>query len=107
MGKQMMLAIALALGASPVVVAAAVAETADEQQACMNDAFQLCGDAIPDRSKVFYCLVNKRTEISPGCRVAMAPYLPAEPVVAMKKSPPPPHDKTAKTKGPLNILPTH
>ena len=100
MRKQIMLAIGLALGAGTV----ALAETADEQQACMNDAFQVCGDAIPDREKVFHCLVTKHNEISPACRVAMAPYLPAEPVVAMKKSPPP-HDKSAKTKGPLNITP--
>jgi hypothetical protein len=103
MRKQIMLATFLALAAGT----AAHAETAEEQQACMNDAFQFCGDAIPDRSKVFYCLINNRNVISPGCHVAMTPYLPAEPVVAMKKSSPTPapHDKNAKSKGPLNITP--
>ncbi len=96
----MMLAVGLALSAGT----AAFGETAEEQQACMNDAFQFCGDAIPDRSKVFYCLVNNRNQISPACRVAMAPYLPADPEVAMKKSPAQ-HEKGAKSKGPLNIAP--
>jgi hypothetical protein len=107
MTKQMMLAIGLALSAGTIGVCAGTAafgQSADDQQACMNDAFQFCGDAIPDRSKVFYCLVNNRSQISPGCRVAMAPYLPAEPVVAMRKSPAS-HDKTAKSKGPLSLTP--
>jgi len=104
MRKQIMLAIGLALGAGTV----ALAETAEEQQACTNDAFQFCQDAIPDRTKVFYCLVNNRNLISAACHTVMAPYFPAEPVVAMKKAsaPPPPHDnKSAKTKGPLNLTP--
>jgi hypothetical protein len=36
----------------------------------------------------------------------MAPYLPAEPVVALRKpAAPAPHDKNAKTKAPLNLTP--
>lgn len=105
MRKHLLLAVGLALGAGPSV---AVADSADEQQACMNDAFQFCGDAIPDRSKVFYCLVNNRHQISAACHSAMAAYLPPDqPVLAMKKPSPQheTHEKSAKTKGPLNITP--
>ena len=31
---------------------AASAETQEEQNACMNDAFNVCGHAIPDRDRV-------------------------------------------------------
>ena len=44
---------ALLLALLPV---AATAETQEEQQACMNDAFSVCGDAIPDRDRVAACL---------------------------------------------------
>jgi hypothetical protein len=99
--RQTALAILLALGASTV----AVAETQEEQQACMNDAFQLCQNFIPDRTKVFTCLVDNRSNLSVACHTVMTPYFPPEPVV-LKKPQPAPREKTAaKTKGPLNITP--
>jgi hypothetical protein len=98
------LAILLAFGAQT----AALAETQEEQQACMNDAFQFCQNFIPDRNQVFTCLVNNRNQLSVACHTVMAPYFPPEPV-ALKKQPGPgaaAHDKSAaKTKGPLNIAP--
>jgi hypothetical protein len=100
MKKQIALAIALALGAGTI----ALAETAEEQQACTNDAFQFCQDFIPDRNRVFTCLVKNRNQISAACHTVMAPYLPAEPVVVLKKQPAP-RDRSAKTKGPLNLTP--
>jgi hypothetical protein len=96
------LAVVLALGASTV----ALAETAEEQQACTNDAFQFCQNFIPDRNRVFSCLVSNRDQLSVACHTVMAPYLPAEPVAVMKKQPAPPvHDRSAKTKGPLSLTP--
>jgi hypothetical protein len=102
MRKQIALAIVLALGAGTV----ALAETAEEQQACTNDAFQFCQNFIPDRNRVFTCLADNRNKLSVACHTVMAPYLPAEPVVALKKPPAPaPHDRSAKSKGPLNLTP--
>jgi hypothetical protein len=99
------LAILLALGAE----AAALAETQEEQQACMNDAFQLCQNFIPDRNQVFTCLVNNRNQLSVACHTVMTPYFPPEPVVALKRQPgsgaAPRERSAAKTKGPLNIAP--
>ncbi|HEY6254251.1 MAG TPA: cysteine rich repeat-containing protein [Xanthobacteraceae bacterium] len=102
LSKQFALAIVLALGAATV----ARAETAEEQQACTNDAFQFCQSAIPDRTRVFNCLVSNRDQISPACHTAMAPYLPVDAKrQAAAPSPSPAHEKTAKTKGPLNLTP--
>lgn len=104
MSKQIAFAIFLALGAATFGASNAVrAETAEEQQACTNDAFQFCQNAIPDRSRVFNCLAGNRERISPACRTAMAPYLPVE---AKRQAAAPAHEKALKTKGPLNIAPT-
>jgi len=54
---------------------AAHAETEEGRQACMNDAFQFCGDAIPDHERVFRCLEARKQQISAACRANM----PAEP----------------------------
>ena len=43
---------ALAFAFLALAPAAASAETQDEQNACMNDAFNVCGHAIPDRERV-------------------------------------------------------
>ena len=62
----------VALGANT----GAVAETWEGRGACMNDAFRFCQSAIPDRGRVFGCLVDNRDQLSPACHSAMAPYLP-------------------------------
>jgi hypothetical protein len=38
------------------------------EQACTNDAFRLCNDAIPDRAKVGACLRRNARSLSPDCR---------------------------------------
>src|ERR1700748_3450201 len=52
-----------------VLPTAGWAYTADQQQACMGDAFSLCGSEIPDVQRVTACMVRKQAELSPGCRV--------------------------------------
>ena len=64
MRKQIALAIVLALGAGTVALAA----TPEAEQACTNDAFQFCQNFIPDRNRVFSCLVENRRQISVACR---------------------------------------
>ena len=46
----------------------AFAETAEERQACTNDAQTHCADEIPDREKVYGCLVKKVNQLSPSCK---------------------------------------
>jgi len=43
------------------------AYTADQQQLCSDDAFRLCSSAIPDVDRVTACMIQRRTELSPGC----------------------------------------
>lgn len=89
-----------------------VAQSQDEQQACTNDAFQFCGNFIPDRTRVFNCLVENRNVISVPCHTVLSPYLPVETPVVIKKPPvarPKSVNTTAKTpkpKGaPLSLSP--
>jgi hypothetical protein len=64
---------------SSLFAAAAHAYTPEQQQACSPDAFRLCGDAIPDVDRVTACMIRKRSELSPGCRVY---FRSPEPVAA-------------------------
>jgi hypothetical protein len=52
----------------------ASAESQDEQNACMNDAFTVCGQAIPDRDRVAACLAQNINRISAPCRTVMMRY---------------------------------
>jgi len=45
------------------------AYTAEEQQACSDDAFRLCSAEIPDVDRVTVCMIRNKAQLSPGCRV--------------------------------------
>ena len=64
--------LALALVLIVAAPAAALAETAEERQACMDDAFNVCGHAIPDRDRVEACLYQNKSKISAACRAVLA-----------------------------------
>jgi len=66
------LAVALAFLAFAPMTASA--ETQDEQQACMNDAFNICAQEIPDRDRVAACLARNMKRISFACRTVMMRY---------------------------------
>jgi hypothetical protein len=99
--KQATLAVAFTLTS----FASAFAETPEERQACTDDAFRVCQDAIPDRDRVFACLIANSTALSPLCRHALEPYL-------VTQAPPRPTTKgKAKvgkkvTKRPVNLAPS-
>ncbi len=44
------------------------------QQACGNDVFAMCGDAIPDRGRIEACLRRNFSRVSATCRHYMASY---------------------------------
>jgi hypothetical protein len=44
------------------------AETEAERQACLNDAQTHCPDEIPDRERVYACLVDKVAQLSAPCK---------------------------------------
>jgi Ni/Co efflux regulator RcnB len=56
------------------IPAPTLAQSQEEQQACMNDAFTVCGDAIPDRDRVAACLAQNINRVSAPCRTVMARY---------------------------------
>ena len=76
----------IALGSAFLVLApvAVTAETQEEQQACMNDAFNICGQAIPDRDRVAACLTQNLDRISSACRTVMLRYSKAPQVSRAK-----------------------
>jgi hypothetical protein len=69
-------AIALSLS---FLSSAAHAYTPEQQQACTPDAFRLCGNAIPDVDRVTACMIARKSQLSPGCRVY---FRSPEPVAA-------------------------
>jgi hypothetical protein len=45
-----------------------------EQQACEGDVYKLCGQAIPDQTRIEKCLRKKWSKVSQNCRKTMASY---------------------------------
>jgi hypothetical protein len=69
------LTLVLALSAG-MLSTAAIAQTAEEQQACMNDAFRVCSATIPDRARTTACMVQHKSQLSTACQVVMDKYAP-------------------------------
>jgi hypothetical protein len=73
----MRLTLAIALTASALSTAA-LAQSAEDQQACMNDAFRVCSATIPDRARTTACMVQNKAKLSSACQAVMAKYAPPE-----------------------------
>jgi len=66
----------LALAAVAFFSTAAMAD----DQACMGDAFSICGQFIPNRERVAECLFSNRSRVSVACRTSLTHFRPrAEP----------------------------
>lgn len=83
----MRMRIPLAVALFALAPVGAPAETQEEQQACMNDAFNVCGHAIPDRDRVAACLAENLSRISNECRTVMLRYSKPEPVARPRMRP--------------------
>jgi hypothetical protein len=66
----LLLATALSVSISP---AAGQSYTPEQEQACTGDAFRLCSSEIPDVGRVTACMVAKKDQLSPPCRVYFRP----------------------------------
>jgi len=66
----LMLATALSFSMLP---GASQAYTPEEQQACSGDAMQFCGEFVPDVDRITACMIRKKSQLSPGCRVFFGP----------------------------------
>ncbi|OAF06380.1 hypothetical protein AYJ54_17240 [Bradyrhizobium centrolobii] len=58
--------IALAILIQP---GAGFAYTPEQQQACSPDAMRLCGEFVPNVDAITACMVQKKAQLSPPCRV--------------------------------------
>lgn len=57
---------ALAVLAGP---GTAQAYTPEQQQACTPDAMRLCGEFVPNVDAITACMIQKKSQLSPQCRV--------------------------------------
>jgi hypothetical protein len=91
---KMMIATSFALTA---LGTGANAYTAEQQQMCTGDAMRLCASEIPDVDRVTACMIQKRAQLSDGCK-AVFQYVPTA-VTPVNDAPP------AKPAKPLNLNP--
>ena len=91
MKKQIIIALVAALSGMTV----GLAQPQEGQQGCINDAFRLCQDAIPDHERVFQCLASHKDLLSAGCHAFMDSSLPLDKRPLKKEIP---QTKSAKGK---------
>ena len=77
----LMLATALAVSTLP---AAGQGYSQEQQQACTPDAMRLCGAYIPDVDRITVCMIQNKSQLSPGCRAHFRPEPSAAPVNAAR-----------------------
>ena len=77
---------------------AAQAYTAEQQQMCTGDAMRLCASEIPDVDRVTACMVQKRAQLSDGCK-AVFQYVPPAAATPVNYAP------STKPGKPLNLNP--
>lgn len=65
-----MLAMALSISSLP---AAGQGYSQEQQQACTPDAMRLCGAYIPDVDRITACMIQNKSQLSPGCRAHFRP----------------------------------
>ena len=67
LGAGLLLALSLAVWASPAAAQRSDDAGMQNQNACQGDAQRLCNEFIPDRSKVASCLFKNKRQLSPAC----------------------------------------
>jgi len=92
---KMLIATTIALAA---LSTAGQAYTQEQEQMCTGDAMRLCSSEIPDVDRVTACMVQKRAQLSDGCK-AVFHYVP--PAAATPAS----YTPAAKPSKPLNLTP--
>jgi hypothetical protein len=91
----LILAAALSVSMSPV---AGQGYTPEQQQACTGDAMRLCGAFVPDVDRITVCMIENKSQLSPGCRAFFRPG--PEPVAASRAARKPVSTKPHKPKKP-------
>jgi hypothetical protein len=94
------LAAAVSVSMSP---AASQGYTPEQQQACSGDAMRLCGAYVPDVDRITVCMIQNKSQLSPGCRVFFRPD--PEPVAASRAARKPLTIKPATARKPVAARP--
>ncbi len=95
----LMFATALAVSMWP---AASRAYSPEQEQACTGDAMRLCSAYIPDVDRITVCMIQNKSQLTPGCRV----HFRSEPSrVAPVKAGMPLGITPAKTRKPVSAKP--
>jgi hypothetical protein len=76
---------------------AANAHTPEQEQMCTGDAMRLCSSEIPNVERVTACMVQKRAQLSDGCKAVFHYVPPAATPVNYAPS--------ARPSKPLNLTP--
>ncbi|MDI1266034.1 MAG: hypothetical protein PS018_22550 [bacterium] len=92
---KMLIATAFAVAA---LSTAAQAYSAEQEQMCAGDAMRLCSAEIPDVERVTACMVQKRAQLSDGCK-AVFHYVPPATATPVSYAP------TARPSKLLNLTP--
>jgi len=80
-----------------LLTSASYAYTDEQQQMCTGDAMRLCSSEIPDVDRVTACMVQKRAQLSDGCKAVFQYVPPAATPVSYAPS--------TKPSRPLNLAP--
>jgi hypothetical protein len=92
---KMLIATTFALAA---LSTSAQAYTPEQEQMCTGDAMRLCSSEIPDVERVTACMVQKRAQLSDGCK-AVFQYVPPAAATPVNYAP------AARPARPLNLTP--
>jgi hypothetical protein len=79
---------ALAFGVALAVLVqpgSSLAYTPEQQQACSPDAMRLCGEFVPNVDAITACMIQRKAQLSPECKVYFRPD--PEPVTARAGKP--------------------
>jgi len=93
-GGKLLIATIFALG---MLTTVSQAYTQEQQQMCTGDAMRLCSSEIPDVERVTACMVQKRAQLSDGCK-AVFHYAPPAATPAN-------YAPSARPSKPLNLTP--
>ena len=81
-----------------MLTTASYAHTQEQQQMCTGDAMRLCASEIPDVDRITACMVQKRAQLSDGCK-AVFRYEPPATATPVNYAP------SAKPSKPMNLSP--
>lgn len=94
--NKLIVASAFALG---MLTTVSYAHTPEQEQMCTGDAMRLCSAEIPDVGRVTACMIQKKAQLSDGCK-AVFRYEPTPAPAPVSYKP-----ASAKPSKPLNLTP--